>query len=93
MPLTDATANNSILEGLACGTPVVATDLDGVRDYCTAACGGLSPQGDAAAHAEATIALLTDPELRHAAGIAARAAAERVSWPVVRKAVQGVLAS
>ena len=33
LPLIDATANNTLLEGLACGLPVLASDLTGVRDY------------------------------------------------------------
>lgn len=33
LPLKDSTANNSLLEALACGVPVVATDLPGIKDY------------------------------------------------------------
>jgi glycosyltransferase involved in cell wall biosynthesis len=34
--LKDCTANNSLLEGLACGVPAVTTDLPGIRDYTNA---------------------------------------------------------
>ena len=33
LPLLDCTANNALLEGLACGLPILVTDVGGVRDY------------------------------------------------------------
>lgn len=33
LPLTNATANNALLEGIACGLPALVTDLPAVRDY------------------------------------------------------------
>jgi glycosyltransferase involved in cell wall biosynthesis len=33
LPLTDSTANNALLEGMASGLPLVATDLPAVRAY------------------------------------------------------------
>lgn len=46
LPLLDATANNVVVEALACGLPVVATDLTGVRDYVSPDCALLTPPGD-----------------------------------------------
>jgi glycosyltransferase involved in cell wall biosynthesis len=45
VPLLDATANNAILESLACGTPVISTLVGGIPDYVSDKCGWLLPKG------------------------------------------------
>lgn len=72
LPLLDATANNVIVEALACGLPVISTDLVGVRDYVTPECALLTPKGDAAALVQAVRALSAAPERRAAMAEAAR---------------------
>jgi glycosyltransferase involved in cell wall biosynthesis len=93
LPLTDSTANNSLLEAMACGTPVVVSDVGGVRDYVGADCGALCPPGDAQAHAAATIDLLRDTSRREGAGKAARARASICAWPIVREQIRQVVNS
>ena len=69
---------NTVLEALACGTPVVATEVGGipeqVKDDVT---GLLVPPGDAEAMAEAIIILLTDEALRRRLGYDAGQDAQR----------------
>jgi glycosyltransferase involved in cell wall biosynthesis len=93
LPLNDSTANNSLLEGMACGTPVVVSDIGGVRDYVEPECGALCPSGDPQAHAGATIDLLLDSFRREAAGQAARARASLYAWPIIREQIRLVLRS
>jgi glycosyltransferase involved in cell wall biosynthesis len=93
LPLSDSTANNSLLESMACGTAVVVSDVGGVRDYAEPECGALCPSGDAQAHAAATIDLLLDSSRREAAGKAARARASICAWPTVREEIRQVVNS
>jgi glycosyltransferase involved in cell wall biosynthesis len=91
LPLTDSTANNALLEAIACGTPVVISDVGGVRDYVGPDCGALCPAGDERAHAARTIDLIFDPIGREAAGRAARTRAESSAWPIVREQIRSIV--
>lgn len=93
LPVTDATANNSVLEAMACGTPLVSTDVGGIRDYVDERCGALCRPGDAEAHANATLAYLENESRRVAAGKAARESAMAFDWRRVRSQVREILES
>ena len=68
----------SILEALACATPVVATAIGGIPEQIIdGETGVLTPAGNAEAMAVAIGALLDDPERRHAMGSRAQATAHR----------------
>ncbi|MBR0674507.1 glycosyltransferase family 4 protein, partial [Neoroseomonas soli] len=79
LPLTDATANNAILEAMACGRAIVSTDVGGVGEMTDGAA-RLVPPGDPQALAEAVVALAHDPAAAEALGRAARARAEALDW-------------
>ena len=83
LPLRDATANNSLLEGMACGLPVIATDLQGVRDYLGEDACVFAPQADVDALRHALLALSEDSGRVARMGAASRVAAEALAWPVV----------
>lgn len=83
MPLRDATGNNALLEGMACGLPVVITDIGGVRDYVDSKSAVLIPPKDARAMAKEVLRLLKDPESRQALGSSARERAMKFSWPEI----------
>jgi glycosyltransferase involved in cell wall biosynthesis len=90
LPLLDATANNSLLEGMACGLPVISTDLGGVRDYVCADGCVLTPKGDATALAAAAQQARDGLLDLDAMSSASRRAAEHLSWPRVAQAMQRV---
>lgn len=80
LPLLGGTANNAILESLACGTPVITTDVGGIPDYVDDSCGWLLPIGDADAAFECIRQLADDPTLARHMRRAARAKADSFSW-------------
>jgi glycosyltransferase involved in cell wall biosynthesis len=87
MPLQDCTANNAILEAMACGLPLVVTDIGGVREYVDGSCALLVPPQDADGMARAVVDLLQDVAAREAMGRAARARAETFAWPKIAEQV------
>jgi glycosyltransferase involved in cell wall biosynthesis len=72
---------NAILEAMACGLPVVATDVGGVRDFVAEPGGAMVPPGDAAALAQALERYLAQPDAARAAGVFNRAkVSAEFSW-------------
>jgi phosphatidyl-myo-inositol alpha-mannosyltransferase len=77
-----------ITEGLAAGTPVLASDIPGYREVLRDGVDGqLVPAGDPLALAQALRALALEPSRRAAMGVAARERAERFAWPHVANEV------
>jgi phosphatidylinositol alpha-mannosyltransferase len=73
-----------LTEAFAAGTPVVASDIAGYRDVVRDGVDGvLVPVGQPAELGEALLSLALDPDRRARMGAAARAGAERFSWPHV----------
>jgi glycosyltransferase involved in cell wall biosynthesis len=83
LPLVNSTANNSLLEGLACGLPVVSTPLRSVQAYVGEGPAILVERNDPDGFVEAIRSLCADPDRRARMGKAARARAEELAWPRV----------
>jgi glycosyltransferase involved in cell wall biosynthesis len=81
---------NSIIEAMAHGLAIIATEVGGIPDLLSGNSGILVPPGDAAALAEAMRLLASDPDLRARMGRAARARYLKLFSP---KAVLPTLAS
>ena len=70
--------SNAVLEGMACGLPVVTTAVGGMAEAVDDGVEGfVVPSRDAAAMAEALSALWLDPELRRRMGAAGRMRVQR----------------
>jgi glycosyltransferase involved in cell wall biosynthesis len=81
LPLIDSTANNALLEGIASGLPVVATDLPAVRAYLPDGCGFFVQANAADGFIAALRSLQREISVREAVGRRARARAEELAWP------------
>ncbi len=92
-PLIDCTANNAVLESMACGVPIAVSDVGGIRDYINEEYAIFCKQGNPDEMADAVIKLLGDPASSSRMGKAARAAAEkRFAWPVVARQMKDIYA-
>jgi phosphatidylinositol alpha-mannosyltransferase len=80
-----------LVEALAAGTPVVASDLDAFRRVLQGGdVGRLVPVGDGDALADALIAVLEDDVLRERYVTAGSAAVQRYDWSVVASQIMRV---
>jgi len=90
-PVTRSSFGVTLLEAMACGTPIVASDITGVRELVN---GGseavLVPEGDPAAWAEAVVRLLADSPRRGMMSAAGRAKAMKFDWRLVADRIVAV---
>jgi glycosyltransferase involved in cell wall biosynthesis len=86
LPMNESGANNAIVEALSCGTPVVTTDVGGIRDYGGGSVFPIVPNNDD----EALIALVErfvgDAHWRHEIARRCRHfAVTQLSWPLIAR--------
>jgi glycosyltransferase involved in cell wall biosynthesis len=72
MPSFTEGTPNSIVEAMACGKPIIASDVGGIPDMIGSESGILVPPGDTSALAKAMLCLAKDKDLRRTMGQAAR---------------------
>lgn len=87
LPVREVTANNALLEAMACGLPVVATDLPGVRDYVDGECARLVIPGSGVDMGEAVLTVLRDECARGSMSRASRSRALQLDWTVIARQV------
>jgi len=90
LPLLDCTANNALLEGMACGLPVVTSDLQGARDYANEECALFVEKGNSQALADAVIQLMDDEERRKQMGEHSREQSKKFEWKQVVNQLESI---
>lgn len=92
-PTSKASFGITLLEAMACGTPIIGSDIIGFRelvDHGDEAV--LAPVDDAKAWADTAVSLLENPEKRRQMGAAGREKAALFAWPIVADRVLAVYA-
>jgi glycosyltransferase involved in cell wall biosynthesis len=85
-PFNDCTANNALVESIACGLPVVTTDRGGVRDYGAGTVYPLAVEHSAEALAALCEHYIAEPEMRTRIATASRKfAVNTLAWPVIAR--------
>ncbi|MDZ4401091.1 glycosyltransferase family 4 protein [Prosthecobacter sp.] len=90
MTVDAATANNAVLEAMACGLPVVTEDVGGISEYTGHDAAVLCPAGSVDALVAAVLDLRNQPERATRLGILSRARAEELDWPKVGQRTVGL---
>ncbi|HMO50414.1 MAG TPA: glycosyltransferase family 4 protein [Kiritimatiellia bacterium] len=80
MPMLDCTANNAILEAMACGTPVMTNPVGGIREYVDPGCNFILPDQDVDAWVDQLLALARERDALRARRPSVRAWAETFDW-------------
>jgi glycosyltransferase involved in cell wall biosynthesis len=80
LPVIQSTANNALLEGIACGLPVLSTDLPSVRAYLPGEEAILIKDNHRSDLTDALLSLKRDRAERQRRAIAARKRAEELDW-------------
>jgi len=81
MPSFSEGTPNSIVEAMACGKPIIASDVGGIPDMIGEESGILVPPGDKRALTEAILRLARDEGLRRQMGAAAKDRYEKLFSP------------
>lgn len=80
LPLIQSTANNALLEGIACGLPVISTALPSVKAYVPDKAAILLKNNDPNQLADSILHLANNPQICKDMGLAARQRAEELDW-------------
>lgn len=88
LPLIDCTANNALLESMACGLPIVSNCVGGITDYVTNEFADLFPPEDIDGFVDSVLCLAENTTLKATRGRSARLHAQNyLDWSVVSESI------
>ena len=85
-----ATSNNSLLEAMSSGLPVVTENIGGIPEYVTKDCAVCLKKGDIRGMCDVLTNLRVSPAIRARMGLAARARALELDWEKIADKTQEV---
>ncbi len=85
MPMLDCTANNAVLESMACGTPVMVNRVGGIPEYVNPSCNVVMDEKRVDAWVEKLIELSRSRDALEGQRSAVRTWAEGFAWPLVAR--------
>jgi glycosyltransferase involved in cell wall biosynthesis len=86
LPMEDGGANNAVVEALACGLPIITTDVGGIRSYGGGALFPLVANNDDSSCMELVAAYLTDRDFAASVSTGCRKFAEtKLEWTIAAK--------
>jgi glycosyltransferase involved in cell wall biosynthesis len=83
--LDSATANNAILEAMACGLPIVSQNVGGIAEYTGRQCAKLCEPSSTEELTESILTLYENPDAVTRMSLLARERAKELDWPLVAK--------
>jgi len=90
LPMCDATANNAVLEALACGTPVISTRVGGIPDYVDDRSAWLFEKAEVAPIVNLIGEIANKPEIVSSRRNAARSKGLVFSWKRVAEKMRAI---
>jgi len=83
LPVKDSTANNSLLEAMACGLPVISTQSTGLSYYLNDKCSVSVEPDDISGMADAVLEITNNSKLQSSMSLQARKKALEFDWNIV----------